>query len=330
MATGAFERLRRGFPEARIVLGARPHLRRLLSGTDWFDDFLPTPPARGLRGLWAQVREVRALGCELAVVLPNSPETGLVPFLARVPRRLGYRQGRPGLMNLGLTAPRNRGLFERRGPRRVPEPMTDYYAKLLDLLGIPRVDRETLLGVTDDERAAIEAWRAERGLRDRRLVLLTAGAAYGASKLWEPDKFAELARRIEKIPGHAAVFLAGPAEVEMAESLATAADCVAATQPVLPLNELKALVEASVAMVTTDTGPRHISVALEKPTVCLIGPTDPRYTNYSLDRTTLIRKDLECSPCQRKVCPLGHQDCMKSITVEEVELALRRALPSTG
>ena len=54
------------------------------------------------------------------------------------------------------------------------------------------------------------------------------------------------------------------------------------------------------------------------PTVCLMGPNDPRYTNYALDRQVVLQKDLECVPCQMKVCPLGHGDCMKAITVADV------------
>ncbi|MCA8942970.1 MAG: lipopolysaccharide heptosyltransferase II, partial [Planctomycetes bacterium] len=330
MATAAFERLRAGFPNARIVVGARPHLLELASGSDWFDDAIPTKKAKGLRGLWDQVKELRREHFDLAVVLPNSPETGLIPFLARIPIRLGYRQGRPLLMNRGLRAPRNRGLFERHGPRRVPEPMPEYYARLLDRLDIPPGREGTVLYVNDAERAAVERWLTERDLGSgRRLLLLTAGAAYGASKLWPPEHFIEFARRVrERHPDVEPVFLAGPAEVEMAESLASAAGCTAATRPVLSLGELKALVERSVGMVTTDTGPRHLSVALGKPTVCMFGSSDPRYTNYSLGRSILIRKDLECSPCQRKVCPLGHNDCMRLITVDEVlEARERMRLP---
>ena len=47
-------------------------------------------------------------------------------------------------------------------------------------------------------------------------------------------------------------------------------------------------------------------------------PNDRRYTDYCLEKTALIRKDLECSPCQRKVCPLGHHLCMRSIEIDEV------------
>lgn len=327
MATGAMERLRAAWPDAHITIAARPHLLPLLSGSNWCDATLPTPKAGGVKGLWDQVRAVRAGRFDLAVVMPNSPETGLVPLLARVPRRLGYRQGRPGMMNLGLRAQRNRRLFRRHGPRRVPIPMPSYYAQLLDVLGIPAGRDGTVLHVSDTERAEIDTWLRNRGIGpdSGRIVLLTAGAAYGVSKLWVADKWVEVARTLVA-RGDVPIFLAGPTEVELAEGLAERAGCQAATRPVISLAQLKALVDRSSAMITTDTGPRHLSVALDKPTVCLIGPNDPRYTNYSLHRTALIRKDIPCSPCQRKICPLGHQDCMQTITVEETLGELDRLL----
>jgi heptosyltransferase-2 len=96
--------------------------------------------------------------------------------------------------------------------------------------------------------------------------------------------------------------------------------------PVLPLDQLVAAVARCALMVTGDTGPRHLAVAFDRPVVCMIGPTDPNYTDYCMERQVLIRKDLDCSPCQQKVCPLGHHRCMKDITVEEVIAAGERLL----
>lgn len=318
MATASFARIRAAFPEAHIVLAVRSWLEPLLHGTTWFDAVLPSPKARGLGGLLAQARQVREGRFDLALVFPNSLESGLVPFLARVPLRLGYRQGRPMLMNLGLRASGGRPWWRRVGPRRTPVPMPVYYQHLLDVLGIPEHDPHPILAVTGAEEAAVDRYLADKGVAPgARMVLLCAGASYGASKFWDPDGFAAVARHFSA-RGFVPVFLAGPAEVEMVEAVARKAGAVAATRPVLPLDQLKALMRRGALLVTTDTGPRHLGVAFDIPIVCVIGPTDPRYTNYCLERTVLVRKDLECMPCQRKVCPLGHHLCMKSITAEEV------------
>jgi heptosyltransferase-2 len=77
------------------------------------------------------------------------------------------------------------------------------------------------------------------------------------------------------------------------------------------------LIKNASLVIANDTGPRHIAVAFDTPVVVIMGPTDPRYTNGNLGKTAIIRKDLPCSPCHKKVCPLDHQ-CMKMITPDEV------------
>jgi len=327
MATAAFARLRAAFPRAEITAGMRPYLRALVAGTDWFDRIVDTPRAGGLRGLWRQVRALRRLRCDLAVVLPNSIETALVPFLARVPLRLGYRQGRSWLLNLGIAiAPRRRWFQRRQGPRRWPTPMPYYYRTLLDQLGIAGDAVHPVLRATDAEIAAVQQSLQRLGVGEReRLALFVVGASFGASKLWPPERFAAAARHFQA-RGMRSLITVGPAEAELGRKIAADAGVVALSDPVLPLDQLKALVARSALMITGDTGPRHLAVAFDKPVVCLMGPNDPNYTDYCMERQIVIRKDLECSPCQRKVCPLGHHRCMRDITVEEVIAAGERLL----
>ena len=78
---------------------------------------------------------------------------------------------------------------------------------------------------------------------------------------------------------------------------------------------------------TNDTGPRHIAVAFDRPIVVFFGPSDIRYTNFHLEKAVvLMRRDLPCLPCRRRVCPLGHHKCMKEILPEEVFGHVRRIL----
>ncbi len=318
MATAAFERLRRGYPDAEITAGMRPYLRSLIGDGGWFDDVIETPRASSAAALWRAARALRERRFDLAVVLPNSLETGLAVRMAGIPVRVGYRQGRPLLMNRGLRAQPGRRWWQRSGARRVPTPMPEYYDALLDVLELPTAPLRLSLSVDDGLRTAAAEWFAARGVGPRdSVVALNAGASFGASKLWEPDRFAAVARALGE-RGHRALFLCGPAEVEMVRGMATDSGALAACDPVLPLDMLKALVARARLVITTDSGPRHVALALGVPVVCLIGPNDPRYTNYMLDAQTVIRRDLECSPCQRKVCPLGHRACMTGIEVDEV------------
>jgi len=328
MATATFARVRAAFPSAHLTVGLRPYLRPLLSGAKLFDEVVDTPRARGLRDLWRQVAHMRAGHYDLAIVLPNSLATGLVPFLARVPLRLGYKQGRSLLMNLGRTAAMRRGLLDRRtGPRRWPTPMPSYYHDLLDVIGLPAGGEHPQLAVTEAEEAWVGEHLRSLGIDEStKLLLLVVGANYGSSKLWMPERFAAVARHFQERRSMRALVLVGPSEVELGERIAAEGGAIALSKPVLPLDKLKALVRRGALMITGDTGPRHLAVAFDRPVVCLMGPSDPNYTNYCLEHTELIRKDLECSPCQRKICPLGHHRCMRDIAVEEVIAAGERLL----
>lgn len=331
MATATLARVRRAFPAAHITVGMRGPMCELLAGTDFFDATLAMPRAGSPAGLWRQVAAVRRGRHDLAIVLPNSLETGLVPFLAGVPLRLGYRQGRPGLMNLGRRAELRRHWFQRRmGPRRWPVPMPQYYHDLLDCLGIPAGGLHPQLAVAAAESRWLDAHLQQLGVAaDARLVLFVVGANFGASKLWMPERFAATARHFEA-RGMRSLIMVGPAEAELGRRIAAEAGVLALADPVLGLGALKALVARCSLMITGDTGPRHIGVAFDRPIVCLIGPNDPNYTNYCLEHTVVIRKDLPCSPCQRKVCPLGHHRCMRDIGVDEVIAAGERLLAAPG
>jgi heptosyltransferase-2 len=328
MATSAFARVRAAFPAAHITAGMRPYLRQLAAGSEFFDAIVDTPRAKGVGDLWRQVRTMRAARYDLAIVLPNSLATGMGPFLAGVPLRLGYQQGRPLLMNLGRRAEANRRWFQpRRGPSRKPSPMPLYYRDLLDVIGLPPGDLHPRLHVTDADDAWVGEHLRSLGIADgTKLLLLVVGANFGASKLWLPERFAAVARHFQERHGMRALVLVGPSEVELGERIAAEGNAIALSKPVLPLDKLKALVRRGALMVTGDTGPRHIAVAFDRPIVCLFGPTDLDYTRYCLEKTEIVTKNLECAPCQRKVCPLGHHRCMKDITVEDVVAAGERLL----
>ncbi len=332
MATASFARIRAAFPQARITAGMRGYLKPLLAGTNWFDEVVETPKSSGLGAFWREARAMRAGDFDLAIVLPNSLATGLVPFVAGVPVRAGWRQGRALLMNVGPTAVVKRRWWQPRvGPRRLATPMPEYYRELLDTLALPPGGIHPELPIADGDTA----WVADhlRGLgigADERLALFVVGANFGASKLWPPERFAAAAREVQRRFGLRALVLVGPAEVALGERIAAEGGAICLSKPVLPLDKLKALVARGAIMVTGDTGPRHLGVAYDLPVVCLIGPTDPAYTNYCLERTILLRKDLPCVPCQRKTCPLGHHQCMRDIAVEEVVDAVARLLPAAG
>ena len=95
------------------------------------------------------------------------------------------------------------------------------------------------------------------------------------------------------------------------------------------LSVLKALVRRCDLVLTTDSGLRHVAMALGVPTVVLMGPTDPRHTASNLENTIILREDVDCAPCHLKVCPTDHR-CMERIEVKQVIAAAERILTDDG
>jgi ADP-heptose:LPS heptosyltransferase len=95
------------------------------------------------------------------------------------------------------------------------------------------------------------------------------------------------------------------------------------------LKQLAALFERASAVVSTDTGPMHLAVAMGTPVVALFGPTSPGRTGPHGDGHTVLRSPVPCSPCFSKRCIAREVEpmaCMKGITPEAVVAAVERVL----
>ncbi len=93
----------------------------------------------------------------------------------------------------------------------------------------------------------------------------------------------------------------------------------------MDVRDLKVCLARSSMVVSNDTGPRHISVALSVPTVAILGPMDDRYTQYRNNCTYTVSKEVECRPCNRKRCDRDHE-CLKGISAAEVFRPMREVL----
>lgn len=324
MATVALIALERRFPEARLtVLGRRAHAE-LLRGLPAIDEFLALDGAKGARAIVRQGLALRGRGFDLGVLLPNSFSSAAIFFLAGIPRRIGYALNGRGLMLTDKIRP----LMQ--GRRRVPTPMTDYYLKLLQLVDVHAEPMNPRLAVLPDEEAELDRYLAAHPLPrgDGPLVLINPGASFGPSKLWRGDRFAAVGDRLVEERQARVVLLAGPGEEGLVAEISAAMrrPHLAAAPEILGLRPLKALVRRSDLMITTDAGPRHLAVSFGRALIVLMGSTDPRYTNYGLEHTSLIRRDdVDCSPCHLKTCPIDHR-CMQRIGVDEVVDAARKRL----
>jgi heptosyltransferase II len=330
MATPAFARLAAHYGPQRLSLVCLPPGKSLLAGNAWFHEVIAYDRGgrhRGPRGGLRFARELRARRFDLGILFPNSLGSALQFTLAGVRRRVGYfKEGRRFLLHAGR--PRD---TDAQG-RFVPKYSGTYFMELLDVLGLPPAPLTPSLPVKSEEREAATRFFAERGLGARPLAVIAPGAAFGPSKLWPAERFAAVADALQQ-DGLDVLLSCGPGEEDTAGRVKTAARAPLPDTTGVSLGTLKAVYERAALVLTNDTGPRHIAVALARPVVALMGPNDPRYTERPGARQeTVLREPVDCSPwswpCQLKECPIDHR-CMKAISVDAVLRACRAHL-NTG
>lgn len=321
-ATALFRELRAAYPKARILLGARPHLEPLARNAPWYDEFLAVETRTGKPGIRETAKRLREAGCDLAILLPNSFRSALPPFLAGVPHRLGYSGGgRTLLLTRRLSPPRE-------GMRRIHVPMPYSYGMLLSLIGVtPKSLRPELFFDEATGREA-EQYLAKRGIaRGERYAVVSPGASFGSSKLWNVESFAAVIDGLRDRFSLKTFVHCGPGEEKICQEIEARCKNKPASSydEKRGLQELKPIVARCSLLVTTDSGPRHFGVAFDRPIVCLMGPTSPFCTHANVEKTEIVRIEVDCGPCHLKTCPLDHR-CMQQITPGMV-LAAAEKLP---
>ena len=204
---------------------------------------------------------------------------------------------------------------------------------MLSLAGVHVDDLHPRLYVSDAAREKQRAQLRELGLAvGEGYVVCCPGAAFGAAKLWPPERFAAVLDRMYDERGWRAVVSGGPGEEALMGAVAAVSrrGALALGKCERNLELLKALVRDAKLMLVGDSGPRWIAAAFDVPCVSIMGPNVPELTATSLDSAEIVRVELECSPCAERVCPLGHHRCMQAIDVDTVVAAARRALERGG
>lgn len=327
MATPALRAVRRQFAEAEIVGVLRPYVADVLAGLDLVDRMiLHTPRGRDPehRG-WQFVRQLRRERFDVALLLPNSLRSAWLACASGAKRRIGFSRDGRGWLLTDRIPPRS---------KRIPNPVIDEYLRLAAALGCTTLDRTMELAVTaEDQRQFTEFWsdRSDR-LRERAIVCLNPGGAYGSAKHWPTESFAELARRIAVEWDRAVLVLCGPSERNEARAIVKGAghrNVVSLADARCTLGLTKAAIQASELLVTTDSGPRHFAPPFGVPVVTLFGPTHVAWSETHYSRAVHLQIDVECGPCQQRVCPFRHHRCMRELSVDRVLTAARALLERT-
>jgi heptosyltransferase II len=264
-------------------------------------------------------RRLRSARYTRAIVLPRSAKAALVPWLARIPLRTGFRgEWRYGLLN----------------DVRVLETRFDQTVKRFLALGVERdapvpvpLPKELKPRLRSD-RKNLERLRAAHGLvPEARLAALMPGAEYGPAKRWPAVHYGALAAALAGTSTDVVVLGSAKERAIGDEVAARAASArVRNLCGATSLADVVDLLAASDVAVSNDSGLMHVAAAAGAPVVAIYGSSSPKFTPPLTDDAAVVSIDIECSPCFERECPLKHLKCLKDLTPATVLRAVEALL----
>ena len=316
MAQPLFARLKAQNPQLKIDALAPAWVRPVLSRMAEIAAVHASPFAHGELNLGQRLqiaRELKQGGYDRAYILPNSFKSALMPWLAGIPRRIGFTgECRFGLIN------------ERHRLNKAALPlMVERFAQLAEPVGepLPRPVAPPRLVSSHGQQAAV---RTALGLAQEgdsnaiRPVILCPGAEYGAAKRWPARHFTALAWELVR-SGHPVWLLGSSKDHAIAEGIReqVPGDCRNLCGHTRIDQAIDLIAQASL-VVCNDSGLMHIAAALDRPTIALFGSSSPDFTPPLSPKATVMRTDIVCSPCFKRICPLGHTDCLEKLLPAQV------------
>jgi len=345
MAQSLFITLKNTHPDCRIDVLAPSWTLSLLERMPEVTNAIAMPLPRGKFGLMERIKLGLSLcseGYDQAILLPNSWKSAIPPFFANIPIRTGYiGECRWGLLNdarkldknlLTMTVQRFVALGlskDTKLPPVCPQPALtiskDRQQAVIDKFkltlsaaapapGSP-VAYTPSMAIAESVPDRLTAYTPFMAIK---ILALCPGAEYGPAKRWPTEYYAEVARH--KIEQGWQVWLFGSdkdkavAEQINREASGFCTDFTGRTS----VAEAVDLMSLANAVVSNDSGLMHVAAALDKKIIAIYGSSDPGFTPPLNDKAQVISLNLDCAPCFKRDCPLGHTHCLTGITPDRV------------
>lgn len=329
MTIPAMRRLRRAFPEAHIALHCRMWAEGIFRDVDFLDEIIPFQLTdKGLNDLRDEAERIRRGRFDVAVMFPNSFRSAALPWLGKIPRRIGYEKEMRGFLLTDRVA--------------VPAWKSArheiyYYLNLVEAVESalngnaeehaepPDISIAVSAARKAKAREFLESIGCDAGLP---IVALGCGSTNSKAKRWPAERFAKLASGVIAAGAANVVLMGSSDESDVAEEVERLAgagliNVVGKTS----LEDAVSLLAMADVFVSNDMGLAHISAAVGTPTLVIFGPTNPETTRPFSPLAEVIRVPVDCSPCMLRDCPIDHR-CMTAIEPDSVGMRVLDILNS--
>ena len=322
LTTPALRALRAGLPSAKIDVLVSRGTGAILSRNPDVDRVIELD-RRSILAQAAWYAKLTGLGYDLVLDMVSNPRSAFMTALTRAKVRVGYDlPGRHYAYTIRLPRELAPGPEGVRG-RYAPESSLD----LVRAVGIPSRGLELTFHVPPEARERTDVWLMECGLGNRPVLACLPSGTW-STKTWIPERFAAVMDALHEVGD--VLWLWGPGEEPLATECRALMVNPSTMAPPTAWPELAALVQRCALLVSNDSGPKHLAVALGVPTVTIFGPTNPvAWQPRTGPHAAVEAVGLDCLHCNQTRCPLPgdrHMRCMRDVSVAMVVGACRARL----
>jgi heptosyltransferase-2 len=309
MAQSLFIALKQRFPDAIVDVLAPEWSRPIIARMPEVHETISMPVGHGQFDFKSRYNigvSLRTRHYTRAIILPRSFKSALVPWIAKIPVRTGYR----GEMRYGLI----------NDMRVLDKTLLTQTVQRYVALGLPAEAKS--VPVFEYPALAVDQGKQTAAIKhlklslDQPVVAFMPGAEYGPAKCWPTEYFAELAKLLAE--DNKQVWVFGSAkEVALGAQIEHASpDNVKNLCGRTKLEEVVDLLACTKQVVTNDSGLMHVACAVDAKVYAIYGSSSAGYTPPLNDSAEVIENNMPCSPCFQRTCRYGHYDCLRKITAK--------------
>jgi len=305
LSTIIFDSLRDAFPEAKIDFLVDNPGSFGLSTLPFLNDVIIFEKKSVLKRA-AQFLEIRKRKYDLVIDLFSNPTTAQLTFLSGAKYRIGFPyKGRKYAYN--IFGPEERDKLH----------SADLHLELIKSAGIEITEKNLYFGLDDASVEFASKFFSENFSKEKLVVGISPSGGW-ASKKCDPVKFAEIADAVATEYDAQILILWGPEDKSEAEEISKLMNTISLLAPATSIVEMAAMIRECDALIANDSGPMHISTALNVPTLSIHGPTDPKLQGpYGNKHEYVLHDELDCIICHHLECPRKHE-CFLDLPLEKV------------
>lgn len=306
LAHSLFQSLKQQNPEVQVDVAAPAWTIPLLDRMPEVTGKIALPFKHGQLGLIERVRFGRHLKGNhytQSISLVNSLKSAILPFAAGIKKRTGFLgEMRYGLLN--DIRPLDKILL----PKTVERFVALGLNKSQDLPAIPQPKL-----LADSTNATDALKKLGISLSYNKVLGLCPGAEYGEAKRWPSKYYAEVADAAIDQGWQVLLFGSNKdAPITQAINEMTQSRCIDLGGKT-KLGDAIDIMSLCNTVISNDSGLMHIAAALDKKLIAIFGSSNPHHTPPMHPDAVIEYLALECSPCFKRKCPLGHLNCLNNI-----------------